>query len=125
MPTLSSGIPKPNTSSAQKLTTCVWTIPCLKASACAATRATFFRAAKSSLKMESSSAKLDAATTCAAPPAAEPGNERRSDDARRLALQRRPRRRTAGETHLGHLQLRVALGRHERLHPHLHARVRP
>ena len=27
----------------------------------------------------------------------------------------------AGEAHLGHLQLRIAVGRDERLHPHLHA----
>ncbi len=39
-------------------------------------------------------------------------------------LQRRPRARSAREAHLGHLQLRLAVGGHERLHSHLHAGVR-
>ena len=40
-------------------------------------------------------------------------------------LQRGPRARPARTPHLGTLQLRLALGRDERLHPHLHAGVRP
>ena len=41
--------------------------------------------------------------------------------ARPHALQRRPRAHPAREAHLGHLQLRVAVGGDVRLHPHLHA----
>ena len=40
-------------------------------------------------------------------------------------LQRRPRADRTRKAHLGHLQLRRPLGRHVRLHPHLHAGVRP
>src|SRR3954452_19942671 len=40
------------------------------------------------------------------------------------SLQRRSRSRSAREANLGRLQLRLALGRYERMHPDLYARLR-